>query len=334
VDNGHRMEGQGQPARNPPPPASAPIRLDQFRSGAYSQHGEEGVIEAVFRAIGTKTKTCVEFGAYDLKKASNVYSLWTSGWRTLLLEPDWVKYAKLVRDYAAHPQASEQRLQIANRLVTEHGPDSLDSILAEYGFPKDLDLVSVDVDGTDYHLWRGLRSFEPRLVVVEYNPMIPPHLDIVGSGNGNHLGCSALSLMRLGREKGYSLVACIAWNAFFVRSEHAQLFVDADDLEALFDRSYLRYAIQSYQGEVFFSAPLPLRYKPFRRDSAAIESSSVEIGRLGDTLGRVVKLGLLHYLLAAESACVAALQRMLPPGVYRALRRARWAVVGMLGGSR
>ena len=61
-----------------------PISLNEKRSGDYSQHGESGVIDAVFEAIGIESHTCVEFGAYDLKALSNVYQLWTNGWRALL----------------------------------------------------------------------------------------------------------------------------------------------------------------------------------------------------------------------------------------------------------
>jgi hypothetical protein len=273
-----------------------PIRLSQTTSGDHSQHGESGVIDAVFRQIGVKSRTCVEFGAYDLKRFSNVYPLWTSGWRALLIEGDPRRYAKLRSDYAAHPQHGQQRVHIVNRFVAETGADSLDSLLTEYDFPRDVDLVCIDVDGQDFHIWRGLQRFDPRLVVIEYNPTIPPHIELIGDGNGNNVGCSALALARLGGEKGYSLIACIGWNAFFVHREHAGLFVDSDDLDALFDYSYLRYAMQSYGGEVFFSAPLHLPHNMFCQDSAAIERSSVSLGRTRNTL-RQVAIAAMRYCL-------------------------------------
>ena len=108
------------------------------------------------------------------------------------------------------------------------------------------------------------------------------------------------SLVRLAKEKGYSLVACIGWNAFFVGREYANLFTDADELDALFDASYVRYAIQSYRGEVFFSAPLHLRYQPFLRDSDAIEFASVNIGRLGDDLLWMTKRIAKQYVVEAR----------------------------------
>ena len=168
---------------------------------------------------------------------------------------------KLIQDYAAHPQAAEQRVSIDNRFVSPEGPDSLDNILAAHGFPEDLDLVCIDVDSIDLQIWRGFTRFRPRLVVVEYNCMIPPHIELIGPAIQNAIGCSALSLLKLGKQKGYALVACIGWNAFFVRQEDAHHFANVDDLEKLFDRTWLRYAMQTYSGEVFFDAPLLLPHR-------------------------------------------------------------------------
>lgn len=171
-------------------------------------------------------------------------------------------------------------------------------ILTEYQFPTDLDLVSIDVDGQDFHIWRGLRKFTPRLAIVEYNPTIPPHIEIIGDERGNDVGSSALALTRLGAQKGYSLIACIGWNAFFVHPEHAHLFADADNLDALFDYSYLRYAMQSYNGQVFFSAPLHLTpvIPLLSPDTNAIERASVELGKSRNTFVGIAYASLRYYL--------------------------------------
>ena len=271
------------------------ILLSDRLSTVHSQHGEDGVIAAIFEAIGIKSKTCVEFGACDLREASNVYPLWTTGWKTLLIEGNARRYGKLLADYADFPGSADLHVSFANKFVDADGPNSLDNILSEFDFPVDLDLVVMDVDGMEYHIWQGCKRFLPRVAMVEYNCMIPHHIELVGAARGNDIGCSALSLAKLGQQKGYSLVACIDWNAFFVRSEFAHLFAHADNLDALFDPKYIRYAMQSFNGEVFFSGPLTLAYQPFRRDSDLIDTSSVTIGRLGDTLSFMTKRTLWEY---------------------------------------
>ena len=277
-----------------------PLRLADCKSTVKSQHGEDGVIAAVFREIGVKSQTCIEFGAYDLARFSNVFPLWTNNWNCLLIEGDTERYRQLTSDLAAYPGSDVLHVSIANRYVEESGANSLDNIISEYEFPTEPDLVSIDVDGTDFHIWRGLRRHRPRLVVIEYNPTIPPHIDLVGSASGNNIGCSVRSLARLGNDKGYSLVACIGWNAFFVGREYAPLFADADNLDALFDDTYIRYAMQSYGSEVFFSAPLFFGYNPFRTDSEAIEFSSVTIGRLGDDLPSMTRRVARRYAVKAK----------------------------------
>ena len=39
--------------------------LLDYKSDLYSQNGEDGIIAAIFDMIGTTTKTCCEFGAWD-----------------------------------------------------------------------------------------------------------------------------------------------------------------------------------------------------------------------------------------------------------------------------
>ena len=49
------------------------------------------------------------------------------------------------------------------------------------GLPSDFDVLSIDIDGADYHVWDGLRGsrFAPALVVIEFNPTIPNHVAFV-----------------------------------------------------------------------------------------------------------------------------------------------------------
>ncbi len=273
----------------------APIRLSETTSGTASQHGENGVIAAIFDAIGVTSRTCVEFGAYDLTGFSNVYPLWSSGWQALLIEGDPRRFAKLASDYTAHPARDDSRVQLANRFVTPSGADSLDCILEQYSFPVEPDLVSIDVDGLELQIWRGLSRFRPRLVVIEYNPTVPAHIELIG---GDRVGSSARALQRLGNEKGYSLVACIGWNAFFVDQAHAGSFADADNLDALFDPSHLRYAMQTYGGEIFYSSPPGLPWvQLYGKDTDSVESASVELGTMRWTPLSVLVATVRYYAL-------------------------------------
>ena len=51
---------------------------------------------------------------------------------------------------------------------------------------------------------KDLKKYKPKLVIIEYNPTIPPHLEAIQK-RGGYLGSSALSIVNLGRDKGSKL---------------------------------------------------------------------------------------------------------------------------------
>jgi hypothetical protein len=96
--------------------------------------------------------------------------------------------------------------------------------------PVELDVLSIDVDGNDYWIWRALMAYSPRIVVIEYNAHWPADVRWVQpydpertwQGTDN-FGASLGALRSLGTEKGYRLVhtELTGTNAFFVRSDLA-----------------------------------------------------------------------------------------------------------------
>ena len=94
--------------------------------------------------------------------------------------------------------------------------------------PEEPDLVSIDVDGNDYWIWRALTGYRPRLVIVEYNGAIDPRERRVmpytpgfrWDGTSDY-GASLGALEELAAEKGYRLVhtELAGVNAFFVRED-------------------------------------------------------------------------------------------------------------------
>lgn len=131
----------------------------------YSQNGEDGVIEAIFNKIGTNNKWCLEVGAADGILFSNTRYLLEQGWTCLLIESDTENYKRLVENCKDYANAICENIRIE-----PNGINSLDNILKKHNAPKDIDLVCIDVDGQDWHIWNQMIEYIPRVVVVEYNP--------------------------------------------------------------------------------------------------------------------------------------------------------------------
>jgi hypothetical protein len=190
--------------------------LAAYASNVTSQHGEDGLIAHIMKVIQPSEKYCVEFGAWDGKYLSNCHTLLTAGgWGGAMIEANAGKFAELTETYRGFPA-----VKTINRLVDFEGPNSLDAILVEAGAPRSFGLLSIDVDGNDYHIWNSLSAFTPELVVIEFNPTIPNDVLFVqdASFDVNH-GASLLALVVLGKEKGYELAATTQTNGLFVRAD-------------------------------------------------------------------------------------------------------------------
>lgn len=225
--------------------------LQSFEKNIHSQAGEDGVLEHIFEVIGVSKDWCVEFGAWDGKHLSNTYKLMQEGWSGVFIEGSKKRYQDLIETYKGNSKAYP-----VCAFVNFEGENNLDNILVKTPIPKDFALLGIDIDGNDYHIWNSLSIYKPKVVVIEYNPAIPPHIEFIQKKDmGVNQGNSLKSLVVLGKEKGYELVTTTLLNAFFVKKEYFSLFEISDNSpETLFrDRRYLMEVFPLYDGTLVFT---------------------------------------------------------------------------------
>lgn len=188
-----------------------------------SQGGEDGALHEVFRRLGIQEGWFVEFGAWDGIHCSNTYALTCRNWKGVYIEVDPAKHAELERNMAS----CGGRVICLSRFVGVEGEDSLDSILASTPIPKDFDLLSIDIDSNDYWVWKSVRLYSPKVVIIEYNCNFHAHecksipFTVNGEWDGTlFYGASAAALVKLGKTKGYTLVGhSPGLNLIFVLSD-------------------------------------------------------------------------------------------------------------------
>jgi hypothetical protein len=200
------------------PYAAADVR--NFERRVSSQNGEDGIIEEIFRRIGTTNRWFVEFGVESGVQCNCARLAVEEGWHGLFMEADPNFFAQLQQRYAERPG-----VRCARALVSS---DTIEALLAQHQVPAELDLLSIDIDGNDYWVWEAIRGWRPRVVVIEYNASHDPSVrwvmleDPSYRWNGTtYYGASLASLAALGRQKGYTLVGTNSTgvNAFFVRDD-------------------------------------------------------------------------------------------------------------------
>lgn len=226
--------------------------LARYAANVTSQNGEDGILAKIFQRVGAQNRWCLEVGAWDGEHLSNTCQFWRDhAWSAVLIECNEVSYASL-----AEKTASRSAVHAYHRRVTPSGADSLDALLREAGAPREIDLISIDIDGNDYYLFDSLRDFVPRVVIIEHNPTIPPEVDLVQKMGAPRarFGASAAALVRLARAKGYGLAAVTWCNCIFVRDELFPALGFAPlELAAAFSREGLTYLMNCYNGKLFLN---------------------------------------------------------------------------------
>lgn len=226
------------------------MSLERFARNEYSQNGEDGIIEEIFRRIGPNTlnKFCCEFGAWDGVYLSNTASLIRDkGFSGILIEGNPRKVRELGRNFP------EERVKKICRFISFDGRNSLDNTLKEFDSPKDLDFLSIDVDGVDYWIWESLIAHRPKVVCIEYNPTIPEAVRFVQEKSmGVKHGSSALAILHLGHSKGYRLVSATRTNLIFVREEEFDRVLDKEPHlpDVLPEEFPATYVFTGYDGTV------------------------------------------------------------------------------------
>jgi len=198
-------------------------RLLRYAHQTYSEHGEDGMIAEIFRRIDAPLRTFVEIGAGDGLQ-NNTAALLNRGWRGWWIDADRGNVSSIQTNF--REVLASGRLSVLEALVTA---ENVVSFLDRSGVPKEIDLLSLDIDRNTYWVWRAISEvYRPRAAVIEYNASFPADVDWKvkyrpdAQWDGSaYFGASLKAMELVSYENGYSLVGCdfTGVNAFFVRSD-------------------------------------------------------------------------------------------------------------------
>jgi hypothetical protein len=226
--------------------------LDHSRN-IHSQSGEDGILEQIFQILPPRDKRwCVEFGAWDGEYLSNTTHLIdTHDFGAVLIEPDKSRFRTLTERFQ-----SRSDVFTFNQFVGYDGSDTLDSILMRTSIPSDFDLLSIDIDGNDFHVWKAVQRYSPKVVIIEYNPTIPDEVDFIQTPSPSvQQGSSLKALYKLAHEKGYEPVSVTTTNLICVRRDFYSLFGITDNSIGVLrqSRELITHLFCGYDGSVHLS---------------------------------------------------------------------------------
>lgn len=188
----------------------------------YSQVGQDGILGEIFRRLGIKRSTYVEFGAWDGIYLSNGRFLYEQGWRGVLIEADAKRFAKIGDRF-------KRNCVLINAMVgaPKQGVRgaALDALLKQHGVnPNDVSFASIDVDGPDIEIFDEM-GFTPAVVIVEGGTDIAPGYPsrLPSSVAWSNIHQPLRAVFDIASKRGYVPV-CMFQDTYLVREDLAASF--------------------------------------------------------------------------------------------------------------
>jgi hypothetical protein len=231
------------------------LSLSEVEFSSYSQNGEDGVLLYIFSIIGSGIKTVVEICAGDGIECNAANLIINHGWRGLLFDGDGAAIERGRRFYSQRTNSWRLRRLPPTLVHAWITAETVDNLIQSNGVTGEIDLLSIDVDGNDFWVWKAITCISPRVVVAEYNNRfaadqsltIPydPNFVVASTSTDDvgYFGASLPALTKLAEEKGYRLIGANSpnTNAFFMRNDVGLDQFNAVDIASCLSSEYAKH---------------------------------------------------------------------------------------------
>ena len=200
-------------------------RLADYEFKVFSQSGEDGILQFLTSNLAIPNKTFIEFGVEDFSESNCRFLMMKDSWSGFVMDGS----ASNIRRLEATYYYWRHNLRARAAFVTR---ETVVSLLEESQFDKNVGILSVDIDGMDYHVLSELGRWTPCILIVEYNALFGLERAVTVPYSASfrrtkahysnlYYGASLRAFEHLARQRGYAFVGTnsTANNAFFVRRD-------------------------------------------------------------------------------------------------------------------
>jgi hypothetical protein len=198
--------------------------LSDYEFKIFSQWGEDGIIDFLIREVPINNKTFIEFGVEDFLESNCRFLLMNSDWNGFVIDASIKNIEKLkISNYYWKYNL--------NALCAFIDKDNINELLKKSNFDKDLGILSIDIDGNDYHVLNNINYFNPRIIICEFNPVFgtdqkitvpydPKFYRTKKHYSNLYWGTSINALIFLLNKREYTLIGTgmLGCNAYFVKN--------------------------------------------------------------------------------------------------------------------
>ena len=141
------------------------FNISKFGIKIYSQNEEDGIILYILKHIGIRTKKFIEIGSESGTECNTTNLLKYFDWSGMQIEGDKELYNNAKIQLKKKLREKMKNIKLVNSFITKK---NINKIIKK-NFKKEVDLLSIDIDGNDFWVWEEINCINPRLVVIEYN---------------------------------------------------------------------------------------------------------------------------------------------------------------------
>jgi hypothetical protein len=222
-----------------------PSKIEDIEFKIFSQFGDDGIIQYLINRldIDREYHNFIEFGVENYEESNTKFLLFNNNWSGLIMDSsneniNHIKNSNYFWKYDLEAKSCFVNKNNINDLINDSKIDK-----------KRIALLSIDIDGNDYWVWKEINVIDPLIVIIEFNSVfgfsekisIPYKSDFSRSkAHYSNLfwGASLEALKYLGQQKGYEFFSTNSSgnNAYFIKKE-------------LFNKVDLKLKKNSYQSK-------------------------------------------------------------------------------------
>lgn len=206
----------------------------------FSQFEEDGLILYLFSLLPSAKKTFVEFGADDGINSNAANLHFHHDFTGIFIDGNPKAIERGRYFYKKYGNAKVKAPVFLEAMITA---ENINELITQGGLNGSIGLLSIDIDGNDYWVWKAIDCVKPDIVVIEthnefglHDIIVPYDPDYFYPGkHPDYHGASPVAMTKLAQSKGYRLVGAneLGFNFIYIREELCQDLVPTVTVESL-----------------------------------------------------------------------------------------------------
>jgi hypothetical protein len=189
----------------------------------FTTHNEDGILQYILNNVETPGRFFIDIGSNDCINSNCANLAFHHQWNGIFIDGNNRLIERGKHIYSSFFQSKINGFQFINSIVR---PATINTFLENLSTPPQIDLLSIDLDGNDYHIWKAIEVIQPTIVIAEVQvekgmqEFIPEYDEVFEQYEAAvPKGASPLSMIQLAASKGYELAATNTegFNLFFVK---------------------------------------------------------------------------------------------------------------------